>query len=183
MKRILDLPAGRPAREIRMLFFPNNEDIDRSALSTALLELPLEYIRHEKTLPRLTKPVTIGATVFTTRRPEFLKFISDDGYIRIFQQLRGHQLVCPTWSQITTINNKVSDILRKIIKHVMFWYAPKWKYPAQRSNNYANFNWVKETMRVLLIDQESTAEEFLQMLWDNVELNDEWRHELYAKMV
>ena len=84
------------------------------------------------------------------KRNEFLVWISNEQYCKIFKMLNKHlNIFCSTWHQWLTLNHNVMKSLQKIMKHIMFWYSRSWKYSVSHNNDLKTFNWSAEIEQIL----------------------------------
>jgi hypothetical protein len=177
---LVDLQLPRTDDIIRPLFFPSSSDYVNKILKGILAVDPKYF--GECSMPRLAERITWKRETFNTRRPGFLVCLSDTQYVAAFHKVMDIQHPIPKWGEFIRLTAEVSEPMKKILQHVLYWYQPSWKYPERASNQMKTFNWVKTISTLLFttnpsgeaITQEAGFEQALalvQALWNYVEAN------------
>lgn len=178
---ILDLKYPRTDVVLRPLFFPCTSDFVNKILKGSLAVDPKYFDKFP--LPRLTPSVTWKRATFNHRRPGFLTALTNEEYIKAFFKLVGDAEIgkteIPKWGHFTRLVKYVSDPMKKVMQHVVYWYNPAWKYPERASNDLKTFNWTNTVAKELFNDTESPQDAFekalvlLKALWDQMEIDQE----------
>ncbi|BCS27014.1 uncharacterized protein APUU_70170S [Aspergillus puulaauensis] len=176
--KIFSLPAGRPDFHLRLLFFPNTSDYwDGKTPHKRPFALPVEY-RSNKALPKLSKPVHVGGANFEHRRPDFMDMLDEKQYVRIFHALRDNRdLECPSWSDWTQLEKHPVKPTCQLLKHILTWVEPTWKFPERANHALQYFHFTTEVKRLMLNEDTDTeiARQFILTILKEVKQETMWR--------
>ncbi|KAK2742715.1 hypothetical protein FQN57_005170 [Myotisia sp. PD_48] len=194
MKKILDIDTSEWSHFLRLLFFPTAVDAENDDLASKAFSVPAIYQAGEATLPQML-PYRIKTKEFSNRRPEFLEVLPDN----VFEQLKNNpEMECPTWDSWAKATKYISEPMRRILKHIIFWYNPNFKYHAPAAKELKKFSWVDTIVSEVLIkselcaggertyteedDFETVASAFLEEIWDLIPTNPAWHDKTLAIM-
>ncbi|OJZ81912.1 hypothetical protein ASPFODRAFT_702048 [Aspergillus luchuensis CBS 106.47] len=191
----------RTGDTLQKLFYPTPEDIEHSRLTKDYLKLPLDYEEGNRSLPQLTHPQSFLEYTFRWWRPGSLTELNDANYMRAFEWLLDHSgESCPTWQYWTTEQKQIQEPLVKVLKHIVVWFDPTFRYPSQNENRLQTFRWtttITETLmkcklpagsqRGFSVNDEGgyhrEAQEYLETLWTFIDSDPNWKDAELKKQV
>ena len=102
--------------------------------------------------------------IFRIWKNEFLSHLINDEYYHVFKMLFHHsEFFCFTWNYWVNLSHKIAELLRKVIRYIMFWYFRSWKYSSSYSNELKIFNWLTQIQKYLFQNKKISLN--IQILW------------------
>ena len=148
---IANLEFPRLEHDIRLLFFPTGEDLKNGLLQSKLLKVADEFkFKPFPSMSTFRYNHMHQVHEFHTRRPHFLLCLDDNEYCNAFRALM-HNKSKPlaTWMTWTNKLNKEVWPAVNVLKNIMYWFEPGWKYPEGASTHLQTFQWDNEVINVV----------------------------------
>ena len=143
MTIILELNILKKFQMLQFLFFSTLSDYKKNHLNIKLLNIKSEYKNYFYVQMKKTINLNVQKKIliYHIKRNEFLVWVSNEQYYKIFKMLSKHSnIFCSMWHQWLTLNHNVTKSLQKIMKHIIFWYLRNWKYSTSYNNDLKTFN-------------------------------------------
>ncbi|KAJ9225074.1 hypothetical protein DTO027B5_2354 [Paecilomyces variotii] len=82
----------------------------------------------------------------------------------------NRNLEFPSWNSWVELQTKVINPLKAVLKHIMFWYHPEWRYPSPASDRLKSFQWAHKLQATLFLGAEdpNTAAHFINKLLNKI---------------
>ena len=139
----LDMKLSRTDEVLYSLFFPCNANYMIKILRNSLA-VNLKYFGMSSySLPWLDQSIIWKWQTYIIWCSGFLATLNSQQYVRAFEMLSKKKMYNKTiskWNTFIKLSKFVSESLKKILQHVMFWYISGWTYSKQVSNKLKIFS-------------------------------------------